>query len=582
MYDRFATTGRILALACDPNSGVRPHHFWDSDIAKWIESAAYILQKEENPDLMRLADQIIDVIAAHQEECGYYNSYYLTVAPSERFKNRKMHELYCAGHLIEAAVAYKRATGKDKLYQCMCRYADYIDRVFRQEQSAVFLTPGHQEIELALYRLYRESGEKKYLELAQFFLEKRGGEKERILIDEHELRDGYAQDDLPIRQQTTARGHAVRLLYMYAAVADIALETGDAGLAKTCEAVFRDIVSKKMYITGGIGQNCNNEGFDEPYYLPPDLAYNETCASIAMCYFAKRMQLLSDHSAYADIIELELYNGALSGLSLDGKAFFYENPLEIHLDSLKRITGKKQTLHRPDVQRKELFECSCCPPNITRYILSVADYLYTVDNGTIRVNQYMDSDAKFGQYRLVQKTDYPRDGSVKFNFFGKATRVGFRIPGWCDRWSALVNGFEAKGELHNGYLYLILSDGDYVMLDFDLRMRAYESDPRVRQSAGKVAFARGPVIYCAEAADNAGILLHDFRALPNQAAVAEDAIDYLPSAEVAGVAYKLPTDGALYSSDAYEEIPCRLKLIPYAYFANRGESDMVVWILKKS
>ena len=321
VYHQFDRTGRVGAFQCihPDQGGIKPDIFWDSDVAKWIESVAYLTQKSPEPELEKLCDSIIDQIEKNQLADGYFNSYYITMALDRRFTDRGNHELYCLGHLIEAAVEYKKATGKDKLYQCMLKYVDLVNRVFRQENSAAFVTPGHQEMELALVKLWQESGDPTHLELAKFFVDQRGVRQE-LPVRQHKPR--YAQDHLPVREQTDAKGHAVRLFYLYAAMADLALETNDAELKAACERVFRDVVETKMYITGGIGSTYKNEGFEKPYYLPNETAYNETCASIAMVLFASRMQRLSTDSIYADIIERELYNGILSGISLDGKAFF--------------------------------------------------------------------------------------------------------------------------------------------------------------------------------------------------------------------------------------------------------------------
>lgn len=347
VYRRFRESGRFDALACRPDSGIDVHWFWDSDVAKWIEAVAYLTAEHPEPELEKLADEMIESIAAAQDADGYYNSYFLLLPREERFRNRCRHELYCAGHLMEAAVAYKRATGKDLLYRCMLKYAALIDRVFRVEKSAGFLTPGHQEIELALIELWRESDDERWLTLAEYFLNARGSEAERVSARIDEDRMDYAQDRYPVREQTGAEGHAVRLLYMAIAMAEVAELRGDAEMRGACLRIFNDIARHKIYITGGLGSNCNIEGFDEPYFLPNDTAYAETCASIALILFARRMQALDESSVYADVIERTLYNGMLSGISLDGRAFFYENPLEIDLAAPKRLFGRKTLIHYP-------------------------------------------------------------------------------------------------------------------------------------------------------------------------------------------------------------------------------------------
>lgn len=571
VYDRFYESGRIRALECDPNAAIKPHIYWDSDVAKWLESVAYILEKEDSPKLRELADGIISAVISHQDPCGYYNSYYLATAPEKRFTDRRNHELYCAGHWIEAAIAYRHATGDSRLYDSMCRYADYIDRVFRIEKSAGFSAPGHPEIELALYKLYQESKNERYLELARFFLDIRGTDPGHG--------GAFAQEHLPICQQTDAQGHSVRLLYLFCAVADIAYETGDEELKQVCGSIFRDITLHKMYISGGLCQNTNNEGFDLPYFLPPQLAYNETCASIAMCLFARRCQLLFGDSRAADVIEREMYNGVLSGVSLSGKAFFYENPLEIQLDMDDHIKGERLILHSSPRQRQELFSCSCCPPNITRFIASIGDYLYTEKDGRILIQQYISSVLKLDSCQIVQETDYPKSGRVGIRFSGKPTDCAFRIPAWCTDWTAELNGKPISCEIENGYGKLRLADGDLLTLHFDMPIRAYSSHPRVRETAGKLAFMRGPVLYCMEAVDNPEAYVWDFAADPSKTEVMEQTMSGLPLLAVSGTVRE--EQEALYTpvSDRAERA-YRATLIPYACFANRGESNMSVWLKK--
>ena len=491
VYRRFRESGRFDALACRPDSGIDVHWFWDSDVAKWIEAVAYLTAGHPEPELEKLADEMIESIAAAQDADGYYNSYFLLLPREERFRNRCRHELYCAGHLMEAAVAYKRATGKDLLYRCMLKYAALIDRVFRVEKSAGFLTPGHQEIELALIELWRESGDERWLTLAEYFLNARGSEAERVSARIDEDRMDYAQDRYPVREQTGAEGHAVRRLYMAIAMAEIAELRGDAEMRGACLRIFNDIVRHKIYITGGLGSNCNIEGFDEPYFLPNDTAYAETCASIALILFARRMQALDESSVYADVIERTLYNGMLSGISLDGRAFFYENPLEIDLAAPKRLFGRKTLIHYPPARREELFGCSCCPPNLARFLPRVGDLVASAEDGTIRVHQYMQSEIRVDGATLVMKTDYPKSGIVEVRYSGDARRVGFRIPAWCGSWKLSRDGHSEQGTVRNGYCWLSLAGDSRVTLEFYMPVGFTEANPGVRADAGRVAVTRG-------------------------------------------------------------------------------------------
>lgn len=580
VYRRFRESGRLEALACRKDSGIDVHWFWDSDVAKWIEAVAYLTAEQPEPELEQLADEMIASIAAAQDADGYYNSYFLLQPREERFRNRRRHELYCAGHLIEAAVAYKRATGKDLLYRCMLKYADLIDRVFRVEKSAGFLTPGHQEIELALIELWRESGEERWLALAEYFLNARGSEAERESAQIDAARVDYAQDRYPVREQTGAAGHAVRLLYMAIAMAEIAELRNDAAMRDACLRIFSDIARHKMYITGGLGSNCNIEGFDEPYHLPNDTAYAETCASIALCMFARRMQELDDSSVYADVIERTLYNGMLSGISLNGRAFFYENPLEVDLAAPQRLFGKKTQIHYPVSRRQELFECSCCPPNLARFLPRVGDYVATAEGERIRVHQYMQSEVRTDGAVLTLKTDYPRSGTVEVRYSGDARQVGFRIPAWCGSWKISRDGHSEQGTLRSGYCWLELAGETHVTLEFYMPVGFTEAAPAVRADAGRAAVTRGPIVYCAEQCDNADVRLFDFCVDSTiQPQLGAPDASGLNTITVYGTVREQCPE-LLYSNVGFRRKRATLKLIPYHAFANRAESDMIVWIQK--
>lgn len=588
VYNRFKDTGRIDAFRCDWVEGMpkQPHMFWDSDVAKWMESVGYLSQTHREPELEAKVDELVDNIEKNQSENGYFNIYYTVIEPKEnRFTDRRNHELYCAGHLIEAAIAYKRATGKEKFYNCMKKYADHIDEAFRTNRTASFYTPGHQEIEIALVRLYEESGERKYLDLAKYFIDMRGvvEEKDTKMLDLFTY--GYSQEHKPVREQDEALGHAVRMNYMLCAMADLAYEYKDAELLAACERLFDNIVYKKMYITGGTGANRHNEGFSDAYYLPNETAYNESCASIAMALFALRMQKLSADSKYADIAEKEIYNSFLSSMSLDGKAFFYENPLEINTESAKRQLRETGKAMCPITERVEVFSCSCCPPNITRFIPTIAQFIYTEDEGTVRVNQYIESEAELSDNKLSQKTDYPNVGKVEFKLKGKTTRVGFRIPRWCEKYSVKVNGETANGSLDKGYYYLTVSDNDKVVLDFDMPVTLVEADPRVDANAGRVAVMRGPVVYCLERVNNElafeGARLSDVRiAADGEYICTENEAYGVPTISTVGEC-RIPNDDQSLYAKTYKREKIKVNLIPYFAFANSGESDMRIWLLEK-
>ena len=434
VYDRFAETGRFDALRCDwqPGQPGQPHIFWDSDVAKWLESAAYLTQTRQEPELEALVDEAVAQIVRNQKPSGYFNSYYITVEPGVEFQNRANHELYCAGHLIEAAVAYDQATGKDALLKAMMRYADYIYQVFVVEQRAAFVTPGHEEIELALLKLAVHTGVDKYRELAVFFLERRGRQEEAGAHGGLPLPPEYDQSDRPIREHQEAKGHSVRAAYLYIAMAMLAKEAQDSALADTCRRLMDDILTKKLGITGGVGADSYGENYGRAYFLPNRTCYNETCASIALAMFANELQEMEVDRSYGDVIERVLYNGFLSGLSLSGKAFFYENALEIDLQDYdlsllsKRENGTMQlphgTLHPRRLERLEVFSCSCCPPNITRLLASLPRFLYTQEENTIYCHQFMSARTELtvdGKPAVLeQQTSYPHDGRLTFTWHG--------------------------------------------------------------------------------------------------------------------------------------------------------------------
>ena len=572
VYDRFSETGRVRAFSCTWKEGEpdRPHIFWDSDVAKWIEGASYVLAKHPDEKLTARIESVIDDIEANQWEDGYVNSYYTTIEPQNRFTVRGNHELYCCGHLIEAAVAYYEATGRDRFLKIMMKYADLVDRIFRVEHSAAFQTPGHEEIELALFRLYRCTKLEKYLTLAKFFVDARGDNA----LD-HPIANGIFdlyQQDVPPRKAREAIGHSVRACYFYASMADYALETGDAEMAESCREIWKDIATRKMYISGGIGSTCFGEAFTVPYDLPPESAYTETCAGIALIYFSQRMFLLEKDARYADVIERLLYNGVISGLSLSGDCFFYENPLEINLRNHYKIKATANQVRLPITQRVKVFGCSCCPPNLNRLLASVGDYMFAVDGSEVYVNQFAPASAAYEGIGIRTSTDYPFSGRVNISAKG-ASKLRVRIPGWCRRFTA-----SAAYEVEKGYAVF---DTDNVTVDFDMPVTAVASDARVWDNAGRIAIVRGPVVYCAEAQDNGGVDLHTLSVSPAAAAganVLSAGPAGLPELELTARRLLPMPDDALYypaSESVFEDF--RLRMIPYYAFANRGEDDMLIW-----
>ena len=570
VYDRFFETGRISAFdfSYDPTveGSVKPHYFWDSDVAKWIEGVAYVLKYHpEMHELAQKADSIISNIKEHQEDSGYFNIYFTVVEPENRFSNRVAHELYCAGHLMEAAVAYAEATGKTELLACMEKYADLIYKVFVVDKSAKFNTPGHEEIELALIRMYRHTGKKKYLELAAHFINTRG----TVVEHDHPEND---QSHKPVREQAEAVGHAVRALYLYTGMAHLAKETDDDELKHACGVLWNDITSHKMYVTGGVGSTNIGEAFTTSYDLPSDTAYAETCAAIALMFFGNAMLTLENDAKYADVIERALYNGVLSGLSLDGTKFFYTNPLEINLSERWSSTWGKRDF--PITQRPDIFRCSCCPPNINRLLPSLGNYVYGREGDTLYVNQFISSQLTDADVCCTQETDYPNSGKIKLRVNG-TTKVAVRIPAWCDHYT-----FNKPYVIERSYAVLE-NDGSEIVAEFDVRPRLVYADSRVIRNAGRVCVSRGPVVYCAEGVDN-GQNMHSY-SIPLNPEFNEvyDENFGLYTLQLSCVREAAFEEDRLYSNRAPQKTRETITLIPYNCFANRGETDMIVWLRRE-
>ncbi len=567
VYDRFVETGRFDAFKCNKDTELKPHIFWDSDVAKWIEGVAYLTREKREPELERIVDDVVCEIEKNRDECGYFNSYYLTMEPQNRFTNRDCHELYCLGHLIEAAIAYYEATGKDKLLRLMCDYADYVERIFKIEGSAKFETPGHSEIELALVRLYECTGEKRYLELAHHFVEKKGTEKERLT---EWTKLTYCQSHKPVREQETAEGHAVRAVYLYCAMADLALKYNDNSLTVACKRIFENISKKRMYVTGGIGSSHEGEAFTVDYDLPNLTAYAESCAALGLSLFAHRMLLLESNAKFAHVVERAIYNGFMSSLSLDGRGFFYTNPLEILPHMLTRNTSVSS--HHdwlPEPNRQEVFSCSCCPPNIVRFIPSIANFLYTHDDKTIYVHQFMESTARFNvggkEIELEQKTNYPYDGRVEITVKGKGVRVAVRVPEWCDC-------YEPQS---NGYIYYYVDGESTVSFDFQMKPRLVYANTEVLDNVGKCALSYGPLVYCMEGCDNEAHLRSI--TIDTEGEITAGFNGELNVPTLIADAYIRKSDGNLYSFNKGTLKKAKATFIPYFAFANRGVQEMQVW-----
>ncbi|MDQ0322580.1 DUF1680 family protein [Pararhizobium capsulatum DSM 1112] len=596
LLDRCVEAGMVKAIDTSiPSPGViipiqpwggTTQMFWDSDLGKSIETVAYSLYRRANPELEARVDAIIDLYEKLQNEDGYLNAWFQRVQPERRWTNlRDHHELYCAGHLMEGAVAYYQATGKKKLLDIMCRYADYLITVFGRGPGQMPGYCGHEEVELALVKLARVTGEKKYLDLSKFFVDERGTEPHfftdealrdgRDVADFHQKTYEYGQSHVPVREQTKVVGHAVRAMYLYAGMADIATEYKDDSLTAALETLWDDLTTKQMYVTGGIGPAAANEGFTDYYDLPNETAYAETCASVGLVFWANRMLGRGPNRRYADIMEQALYNGAMAGLSLDGKTFFYENPLE---------SGGKH-------HRWVWHHCPCCPPNIARLLASIGSYMYAVADNEIAVHLYGESQARFeiggAKIELSQKTNYPWEGAIHFGVKAdKPARfaITLRVPGWAEGATLKVNGeaIDIASVTIDGYARIERDwkSGDAIDLEIPLAPRAIFANPLVRQDAGRTALMRGPLVYCVEATDN-GEGLNRLTLTGDLGKAKTSTVDALRGA----VALDLPAQRdaadwgtALYRTSPPKQEETTARFVPYPFWDNRTPGEMLVWV----
>lgn len=588
VYDRFEETGRFEALKFNWKEGMpnKPHIFWESDVTKWIEGAAYFLQKKPDAELEALVDELVDRMVKTQDENGYLNAYFTVVEPEVRFTRRTDHELYCAGHLVEGAIAYAKATGKTAMLQVAIKYIDLIDRVFRIEHSAGFDTPGHEEIELALIKLYDYTGEERYKLLAEYFIDTRGtsSRDETYSFTDQE----HMQSHLPVREQVTAEGHSVRALYLFSGMADLALMNQEEKLYQICETLFSNIVNKRMYITGGIGSTHHGESFTFDYDLPEYTSYNETCASIALALFCRRMWLIEPDSKYADCAERALYNTVLSGVSLSGDSFFYENPLSVNTERNAFNNSRPRGLqeHLPIMERVKVFECSCCPPNLLRVVGSIADYMYSTAEEVIYAHCYMDAAGavllKDKEIRLVQKTKYPYEGQIGITTETEGDyTLALRIPAWAKKGEITVNGEAVSLPVISGYAYCkrFWKAGDTIILNLPMEVKVMEAHPKAVDLCGRAAITRGPLVYCAESIDN-NWELRDLRILRTAGyTVKQETLcnTEVPVIHTKALVREIPEQLYLEEAVAKKEIP--FKLIPYYTRANRGITEMSTWFL---
>jgi uncharacterized protein len=557
--------------------------YWDSDIAKWIETASYTLATHPDQALEARIDDVITRIAKAQRPDGYFNSFFQRREPAKQWINlRDWHELYCAGHLIEAAVAHAQATGKDNLLRIMTRYADHIDRRFGPGANQARGYCGHEEIELALVKLYRFTGERRYLELARFFIDERGRQPHYFDIEARARGDDpanywhhtyeYSQSHVPVREQDRVVGHAVRAMYLYSAMADLGAEYDDQPLLQACQRLWSDLTGKRLYLTGGLGPSASNEGFTTDYDLPNETAYAETCASVGLVFWAHRMALLEGNGRYADVMEQALYNGALSGISLDGERFFYENPLA------SRGNHHRWVWHR----------CPCCPPNIARLIASLGSYVYSVAPGNAAVHLYIQGQGRMQidgtPVTLTQTTAYPWEGTIVLHVEPAAPidfAILLRVPGWCRSGELAVNGhaMELSAVTEHGYARIrrLWRAGDQVNLVLSMPIERVYAHPDVRADQGRAALQRGPIVYCLEAADNA-MPLHRLALPRDEEIAAQFEPDLLGGVATLTGRARLSAGDRLYRTEPARRETTRFKAIPYHVWGHREPGEMLVWL----
>jgi DUF1680 family protein len=582
LLDRRMHRGRELA---DPWEGAGywgASVFWDSDLAKWLEGASGRLQQTRDSALEARVETIIELFERAQQPDGYVNSHILTWRPQHRFKNlRDLHELYCAGHLIEAAVVHFEATGKDRLLHVARRFADHIAARFGPEPGQIRGYCGHPEIELALLRLYHLTKERRYLDLCRYFINERGQspnffEQEAVARqDSRPFRPNhpgspyaYMQAHEPIRKQTKVVGHAVRAMYLFAAAVDLALQDGDSELLETCQRLWQDVITTKLYITGGIGSASENEGFTRDYDLPNENAYAETCASIGLFLFGHHLLQAKLDSQYGDVMERALYNNILSGIGLDGRSFFYDNPLASR--------GSHRRVSWP-------WWCPCCPPNLARLVSSLSGYLISQRADSIAIHHYVSSEVRADGLTLRIRSGLPYAGDNRIEVQGGEPgekSLAFRIPDWAANYSLSVNGETVTVPPENGYVSVRRAwrSGDRIEANLEMPVRMNFCRFEVDVNRGRLALTRGPLVYCLEQIDNGPEL--DAVTVPGDGFAPAERSD-LPGGILAlrGPGFREETRAAgLYSDEPPAAKPIRVTAVPYYAWGNRNPGEMLVWI----
>ncbi len=571
--------------------------FQDTDIAKWLEAVGFSLAAYPDEKLEAQADEVIDLIADAQQADGYLDTYFIIKDPSQRWKNLcEGHELYTAGHMMEAAVAYYQGTGKRKFLDVVLRLADLICDTFGSQEGKIHGYPGHQEVEIGLIKLYRITGERKYLEQAKYFIDARGvGENyfmremsrpdyKRIFPEFAGYTPAYSQSHLPVREQETAEGHAVRAVYMYSAMADLAGEYEDDKLLAACKRLWDNIVTKRMYLTGGIGSSGLLERFTADYDLPNDCNYSESCASIGLAMFGMRMANITEDASYVDVVERALYNTVLAGIALDGRSFFYVNPLEVWPDNCLPRTSKE---HVKPVRQK-WFGVACCPPNIARTLASLGQYAYAVSEDTLYVNLFISGEVTAelcgARVKAEMETKFPYENAFVLTLSQvpeEGISLALRIPDYSSEYSVGVNGEKASFEKKKGYACLHLAGDGEVCVRFAAPPRFVRANPAVHADCGRVALMKGPLVYCLEEIDNGKNLAALY--VSGAAGITEEDSPLFGGCKVLTFDGKRMEEdqweaGELYAEHKVSLTDVSLRAVPYAYWNNRGRGEMCVWV----
>ena len=576
-------------------------NFQDTDVYKWLEAAAYTLQYHPDKDLQAETDAVVDLIAKAQEPDGYLSTIFQIKFPERKFKRlQQSHKLYSMGHYIEAGVAYFEATGNQKALDIAEKMAACLEDNFGLEDNKIHGYGGHPEIELALMRLYEVTGKKEYLNLTNYFIRQRGQDPD--FFDKQNEADGwdnafwpdlntigneYYYADKPVTEQTNAHGHAVRCVYLATGLAHLARVTGDQDLKDAAQRIWNDIVKKQMYITGNVGQTSTGEAFTFDYDLPTDTDYGETCASVAMTFFARQMLAGDFKGEYGDVIEKEIYNGALSGMALDGTHYFYVNPLEVNPSESAKNPDKKHVLPR----RQAWFGTACCPSNITRLIASMDRYLYEVKDNTIFAHQYIANSTTFSDgIKVDQESNLPWDGTATFEITNPENvhfNFAVRIPNWSrDSFKITVNNQVIDADGKDGIVIVPITDEKTsIEVVLDMKTNLIYANSKVRANADDVAVQRGPLVYCAEQVDNPGNLWnYQLDTVPHFDFAYQDdllnGVGVLTTNDATKVETEDDSDSLYQFNKAPRRASTKLTLIPYYSWANRDEGQMSVWLHK--